>query len=76
MAINKFGMGMFDQLLSIATRKGGVYDGDLIGKNVRDTLVELGLVERTKYGYNILTAKAQGVIDMYIRIGRIVQIDA
>ena len=68
-----FTIGMFDQLLSIVTRKAGVYDGDLIGKIERDKLVALGLVERTNDGYNILTQKAQGAVDLYIKLGGIVQ---
>jgi len=36
---------------------GATWDGDLISKHGRDELVKAGLVERTEYGYNIITAK-------------------
>ena len=40
---------------------GPVWDGNLIGKQGRDELVEEGLVERAR-GYNFLTAKGVTVL--------------
>lgn len=45
----------FDQLMQIF--RGCVWDGDLISKSDRDSLVNLGLVEKCTGGWNIITAK-------------------
>ena len=45
----------FDQLMQIF--KGCIWDGDLISKSDRDSLVNLGLVEKCTGGWNIITAK-------------------
>lgn len=47
--------GYIEQLIQLF--KGATWDGDLICKEYRTRLVENGLAERAKGGYNIITKK-------------------
>lgn len=49
--------GMISQFMQIACSKEGVYDGDLISKRARSLLIDVGLVEHTGAGWNIVTPK-------------------